>query len=459
MTRATGQTRTGRSTPPAVGAIGSPDSSGRTLAILSYSSGQFDARSMRIARSAVARGWEVSIYCRLEPGLPDVELHEGYRVIRVPADPRLAVPGLRRWARRRARPSPASGEASTAGAAPPARGLLQRIARPFPMLRRWRRQLLNFPLRPMGWAVAVDDVVAPASVWHGMWAGSLPALGRQRRRLGGATVYDSRDVFMLSREWVRLERPVRPLLAAVERHHARRVDAVLTVNEPFADLLVRQLGVRRPRVVLNCPEAWTPPNPPPNLIREALGLPAETAVVLYQGQLISERGIEEAMDAILEVPDAVLVLLGYGPWQDRYRARSSEAPYLDRVRLLPAVAPADLLVWTASADATVVAIQPTTPNHRYTTPQKLFESIAAGVPVVAADLPGMRRIVEETGAGVLCDPTSPSAIAAGIRTLLSTSPSGRAARRARLLAVARERYSWQAQAEELFGLYEEILER
>ena len=61
--------------------------------------------------------------------------------------------------------------------------------------------------------------------------------------------------------------------------------------------------------------------------------------------------------------------------------------------LLPAVSPEDLLEWTASADVLVVAIQPTSLNHQFTTPQKLFEALAAGVPVVAADLPGIAEVV------------------------------------------------------------------
>ena len=70
---------------------------------------------------------------------------------------------------------------------------------------------------------------------------------------------------------------------------------------------------------MNCPEVWTPPEPPPDLIRPATGLPAGTAIVLYQGQLMSERGIEQTMEAILEVPDAVLVLLGFGDWAQKLR--------------------------------------------------------------------------------------------------------------------------------------------
>ena len=57
--------------------------------------------------------------------------------------------------------------------------------------------------------------------------------------------------------------------------------------------------------------------------------------------------------------------------------------------LAAAVPPEELLPWVAAADVVAMPIQPTTLNHRLTTPNKLFEALAAGVPVVASDLPGM----------------------------------------------------------------------
>ena len=80
-----------------------------------------------------------------------------------------------------------------------------------------------------------------------------------------------------------------------------------------------------------------------DLIRDALGLPAATAIVLYQGILTIERGIEQAMDAILSVPSAVLVLMGFGPLEKHFADLASQPPYRGRVVLLPAVPPADLL--------------------------------------------------------------------------------------------------------------------
>ena len=410
------------------------------IAYLSYSTAQFDSRSQRMARSAVAAGDRVTILARWEPGLPLEELADGYRIVRVPFDVRMAVPGFRARGRRRVAarlaldaaarrdgaadgPSGSDGGASGATAipaAPPSRwGDSLRGTRFSPFLRSVRgailspRRLITFPLRPMAWAVALEDVAEPADIWHGMWAGSLPALGRLRRRHGGRTVYDSRDVYLHARAFDRMGPLWRRFYLGLERRWASSADAVVTVNDAYADILERTLRIPRPPVVMNCPERWTPPDPPPDLIRERLGLDAGTSIVLYQGNLMTERGIEESMAAIVEVPGAVLVLLGYGGSRDAFAAMALEPRYRGRVHLLPAVPPTELLAWTASADALVMAIQPTTLNHRYTTPQKLWEAMAAGVPVVASDLPGMASVVTSTGCGVLCDPTSPASIACG----------------------------------------------
>lgn len=447
------------------------------IAYLTFGSGQYDARTRRMARSAIEAGYEVTVYARWYPGLPVTEDLDGYRLVRAPWDWRLAVPWLRRSARRRAAARMASTaiasaagpgtEAITRSAATPGwarrslpRRALARIGRPLaPRYRHWRRLIELFPLTPLGWAAGLGPVVEPADIWHGMWAGSLPALVRMRRRHGGRTIYDSRDVYMQSRDFAHAGQPGRGLLAWLERRWARAVDAVLTVNDAYADLLAAQLGVPRPRVVMNCPGRWTPPEPRPDHFRTALGLGPATAIVLYQGGLMTHRGIEQTMEAILDVPDAVLCLLGFGALRDELARRAAVAPYAGRVALFDPVSPDELLAWTASADISVMAIQPSSVNHRFTTPQKLFESLAAGVPVVASDLPGMAGIVTSSGAGVLCDPTDPASIAAGIRSLLEAPPEDRAARRAMALAAAHDRYTWESQVETLLGLYRELRSR
>lgn len=459
------------------------------IAYLTYGSGQYDARTFRMARSAIAAGYDVTVYARWSQGLPVIDERDGYRVVRTPFDWRLAIPGLRGAARRRlanamnpsvpegdvegwaANDDPAlggdpGGDGSSAAETRSESGrvrplpirlagrIKRRITRPF---RRWWRRIRTFPLYPLGWAAALEATAEPADIWHGMWAGSLPALARLRRRHGGRTIYDSRDVYMQSRDFARAGWPGKAILESLERRWAASADRVLTVNAPYADLLAGQLHLPPPPVVMNCPERWSPPSPRPNLIRESLGLSPDTAVVLYQGGLMTGRGIEQTMEAILEVPGAVLCLLGFGGLSERFAQESATPRYAGRVRLLEPVPPDELLEWTASADVSVMAIQPTSMNHRFTTPQKLFESIAAGVPVVTSDLPGMADIVRSTGVGLVCDPTSPAAIASAIRQVLSASVVDRDLLRDHVLGVAHEQYNWEAQVDTLLGIYRQLL--
>jgi glycosyltransferase involved in cell wall biosynthesis len=461
------------------------------IAYLSYSSGEFDGRTQRMARSAIEAGYDVVVYARWQKGLPHEEAGPGYRIVRIPAVPDLVLPWRRRRGRRRLAEilahAPASLGSDPAGAGggddqctatiapsvPPSptrpslaalpRRALWRLARSARRAGRWLRNppwmqpIMLFPLRPLGWAIPLEELTEPADIWHGMWAGSLPALGRLRARHGGKTIYDSRDVYMRSRGFERLG-PFKAPFAWLERRWAHQADAVLTVNDAYADLLAEQLGVPRPAVVRNTPNRYVRPEPPPDLIRERLGLAPDTRVVLYQGGLMSDRGIEQGMDAILSVPNAIFAILGFGNRRDEIVARGTSAPYRDRVRFLDPVTPDELLDWTASADVMLMAIQPTSTNHEFTTPQKLWEAIAAGVPVVASDLPGMAEIVRELDCGVLVDATDPADIARGILAILDAPAEDRAAMRDRAWRGGQDRYNWESQLDALFGLYRNLAE-
>ena len=79
----------------------------------------------------------------------------------------------------------------------------------------------------MGWARSFEQWVEPHDIWHGMWAGSLPALGRVRRRHGGRTVYDPRDVYLRSLHFGDMPRWQRALITPFERRWAQQADAVI----------------------------------------------------------------------------------------------------------------------------------------------------------------------------------------------------------------------------------------
>jgi len=98
-------------------------------------------------------------------------------------------------------------------------------------------------------------------------------------------------------------------------------------------------------------------------------------------------------------------------------------------------------------------------NSRLSSPNKLFESLAAGVPIVTSDLPVRRRIVLEDPVGPLgaaCDAEDPDSIAAAIRSIVDAPPAERDRLRARCRDAAERRWNWETEGTKLVGLYAEL---
>ncbi len=442
------------------------------------STGEYDSRTWRVATALVARGHEVTVLGRAAPGLPrDERDPAGYRIVRVPvsAVDGLPLPGGLRHAIERARgrrrgaaavdapdagpsaaePPAGAGAAGPGAASGPRRsGLVSRARRGIGGLRRIAAIALTVRSQTRATAAVAPD----ADLVHGMAYMGIPVALAVAKRRGARVVYDARDIYVDAGNLARLPGPMRSIVAGRERRWARAADRVVTVNRPYAEVMAERWSLPLPVIAMNCAYRQAPTDPPERRFHERLGLPVGARVVLYQGGFSPGRGIEQLVAAIPSIPDAVLVLLGYGVLQPEIERLAADPaladPRLGRlVRVLPAVPPDALLGWVAAADVVAMPIQPSTLNHRLTTPNKLFEAMAVGVPVVASDLPGMAPIVRETGCGVVCDPTDPAAVAGAIREILDAPADERRAYRERALAAAHATYCWEHQADVLLAEY------
>jgi glycosyltransferase involved in cell wall biosynthesis len=436
------------------------------------STGEFDSRTYRIARTLHERGHEVTVLARWKPGLARHEIHEvGYPIVRVETPaidglpfPKVTLP-LIRALRLSARPNrepdaaadtaPAEDDSAPGWAHPGARkpgtGLPSRLrdyvrrGRIFLMIRSHRRQAL---------------AAAPAAdVYHGMaYMGVSVALALGKRHRA-RVVYDSRDIYMVAANLARLRGPIKAILTRLERSWARAADRVFTVNQPYATELARRFGVAMPVIVMNCSYRFAPPDPTPRRFHERLGLDPETRVVLYQGGFSVGRGVEQLIEAVRRVPGCVLVVMGYGALEADFRAAAALPENEGKVHILPAVPPTELLEWVASADAIGVLFQHDTHNNYLSTPNKFLEAMAAGVPSVCSDHPGMGPIARETGCGIPVKPDDIDAIAAAIRTIVEAPPAERAQMRARALAAAHDIYNWESQVQALLEEYTRLTGR
>jgi glycosyltransferase involved in cell wall biosynthesis len=313
------------------------------------------------------------------------------------------------------------------------------------------------------WDRAAATAAPPADVFHAHDLNALHAAVLARARAGGALVYDSHEIFLESGSHAKRPEWARRIFRRREASWVAQADALVTVNEALATVLGRAYAPRRTVVLHNTPARWdpTPEDLAADPLRAAAGIPADRPVILYHGSLARHRGLEELLDAIRQpsLDGADLVFLGYGSMAAELRAKAADPATGGRVHMLEAVPPSELLRWVRPADVAVMPIQDSTLNHRLSTPNKLFEALAAGVPVVVSDLPEMRRIAidgPEGPLGTLCDPTDPVSIARAAAQILALGPAERDALRARCSAAARDRWNWERESQGLLALYEDL---
>lgn len=390
------------------------------------------SRALRVARSLATAGWQVEIAAVAGDGLPATE-RDGDVVTRryLPSGP------LRRWIGQPPPPKPPT-------------AILRAVAR---QLDRSLKVLL-WPLHVRAWWRTLRRELPPADLYHafGILTVSIALdLGAAARRAGrqGLVIYDVIDAILDSNNYQNVPPAVLARYRRKEADWVRRADAVVTVNDALADHCRRLWPFRdRPTVLLNAQPRWTPPAERPDLIRAAASLPAERRIVLFLGKLGRQRGLEMAAEAVLRLDDAALVMLGAtvnDQWSSALAARSSEPRFEGRHVVLPPVHPDDVRLWAASADVSIIAVPANSLNQRLSTPNKFWESLAAGTPVVIGrDLEVMRSIVEELGLGAAADPADPDDLARALRSIIEQPRQDYEAMRDRCLEACRETFNWES---------------
>jgi glycosyltransferase involved in cell wall biosynthesis len=279
----------------------------------------------------------------------------------------------------------------------------------------------------------------------------LPVAIAAAERHGGQVVYDSHELF------------VEQELSAVERRLWRRLegrligraDLAVTINPSIARELMTRYGLARVEVIQNA-ERLGAGVAKTQAIRARLRLPASARILLYQGGLSEGRNLEMPIRALRHVrtPGLHLVYLGDGVLAGRLVRLAARLGLSERVHPIPAVPQSELLRYTASADAGLIPYLANCLNTRYCTPNKLFEMVAAGIPIVASDLPELRRLVAGHGIGLVGDTATPEGLAASIDALFAGEGP---ARFAPAIAAARRELSWEVESERLVRLYNSLI--
>ena len=277
----------------------------------------------------------------------------------------------------------------------------------------------------------------------------LMSAGLLLARSGVPVVYDVHEdvaATVLDKPWIRkrLRRPTARLVAAIEPAAANRLAGVVAATPAIAE---RFSGCRCEVVTVNnFPELGEFQNV------DRPDVPG-TPAVCYVGAMTPIRGIDVMVDAIART-DARLLLAGqFDPpgLADRLRA----SPGWSQVEHVGRLGRLQVTELFARATAGIVVFKPAS-NHLRAQPTKLFEYMAAALPVIASDFPLWRDIVEGANCGICVDPLSSDALADAIRWVVAHPDEAREMGENGRRAVG-STYNWERESQKLTALYRRLL--
>ena len=265
-------------------------------------------------------------------------------------------------------------------------------------------------------------------------------------------IHEDVPKMVYNRDWIpgSCRRVVAWLVKHLERFFIKRFSATVSADPEIGER-VRMVN-RRGAVVQNFPLLEEFPVGIPHQPSEATG-----KIVLSLGGLSPLRSIFEIVRAMSLLPaesDTRLILGGDADSQAVWE-EVSEKPGWERVDYRGRIPRQEAMNILRSADVSLVLFSPA-PNHFVVRSNRLFETLAAGVPVITSNFQMWREIVEGIGCGLTVDPLDPEASAEAIEYLLThpeeASQMGQRGRKAAL-----ERYNWETEQGTLLQLYQELL--
>ncbi len=293
-----------------------------------------------------------------------------------------------------------------------------------------------------------------ASIYHFHDPELLPVGLLLKLLIRAKVIYDVHEDVpkdILTKDWLPslIKKPFAQVVGFIEKQVACHLDAIVTATEAIADTFKKP----KPIVIHNYPDLTALRKPDRHQIHEG------EFVLIYIGVINRLRGAVEMVRALEYLSIDLKVRLELiGKLEPSDLAQELAAmPGSQRVRFLGWLPWEEAWHHAQSATIGLVLFHPA-PNHEKALPNKLFEYMAAGLPVIASNFPLWREIVESNKCGLTVDPLNPEEIAQAIEYLLEhpelRQEIGENGRRAVI-----EKYSWEREAEKLLALYQRLLER
>jgi len=236
---------------------------------------------------------------------------------------------------------------------------------------------------------------------------------------------------------------IRYLLKKMDLKLMSFVDVVIIADENRVEQ-IRGARIRHLEVIYNSP-------PSVDLHLERHRDSDHRLIIGYAGVLTKTRGLVEAIEVVKSHPEWQLVLAGSGPDEQEIISRINNSP---NIKFLGTVEYEQALQIHANSDVILATYDPTIPNNKYSSANKLFEAMMFGVPIIVARGTGMDRIVEKYSLGCVVQYGELSELEHALELISCLTPSEKEAISTRGRNVFANNFSWEKMEKRLLAIYE-----
>jgi glycosyltransferase involved in cell wall biosynthesis len=327
---------------------------------------------------------------------------------------------------------------------------------------RWRVLLPDIVDLSLAFSPVIDELEPDVIHAHDVHMVGIAADAVERARHSGRTVpwiYDAHEFVQGLSQYGGRTRRVVAAWADLEREYIGSADRVITVSPAIADKLQECYRLpRRPAVVLNAPVIRSHGTSAARSVRDEAGIAADVPFVVYSGGVTTARGLHTVIEALPRLPGVhfgiVAVPARITRQVEGLLDLAEQRGVADRVHILPPVA-AELVVGYLSSATVGVAPLLHFGSHDMALPNKLFEHLHGGTPVVVSDCRVMAAFVRELGVGEVFPAGDPAACADALSKVISNRDSYTRALAVKPSPLAE--YTWKQQETVLRRLYRELL--
>ncbi|SRR5579875_36245 len=296
----------------------------------------------------------------------------------------------------------------------------------------------------------------PADIYHAHDVNALPTSYIAACLRHKPLIFDSHELplaeITITWRWLPF------LLERLLQHIIPRCAGIITVSSPIVREIQDRYQVSDVSLIRNVPPYRLIAKS--NRLRHGLEIDERTRIVLYQGGLQAGRGLDLLVRAAKFLESHIMIVImgkDIRGTQSQLEALIREEGVAHRVKIIPPVPYAELLDWTASADIGLIVYPPDySMNIRMCLPNKFFEYLMAGLPILASPLDAVGEIIQSFHVGRLVTTLTPDAIGTAINKMVADA-SALATMRRNGLAAAQEVFCWEKECKELIQLYHRLL--